>query len=102
MGKSKIPGGGGEVKLNFKGMGELLRSKELEAELRNRMRRVQAAVPGSELYTTTNRRARAVVARGSDFDEANTGELSRALDLAGGQRGYKVKTNKPKPRRSST
>jgi len=43
-----------------------------------------------------------VVARGSDFDEANTGELSRALDLAGGQRGFKVKTNKPKPRRSST
>ena len=99
---SKIPGGGGEVKLNFKGMGELLRSKELEAELQKRMRRVQSALPGSELYTTTSRRARAVVARGSDFDEANTGELSRALDLAGGQRGFKVKTNKPKPRRSST
>jgi hypothetical protein len=98
---SKIPGGGGEVKLNFKGMGELLRSPEIEAELRSRMRRVQAAVPGSELYTTTSRRARAVVARGSDFDESNTGELSRALDLSGGQRGYKVKTRKPRARRSS-
>jgi hypothetical protein len=43
-----------------------------------------------------------VVARGSDFDEANTGELSRALDLAGGKRGIKVKTNKPKPRSAST
>ncbi len=99
---SKIPGGAGEVKLNFKGMGKLLRSPELEAELRNRMKRVQSALPGSELYTTTSRRARAVVARGSDFDEANTGELSRALDLSGGERGYKVKTNKPKPRSSST
>jgi hypothetical protein len=66
------------------------------------MLRVQAAVPGSDLEVTTKgRRARAKVSRGSDFDEANTGELSRALDLAGGQRGYKVKTNKPKPRRSS-
>lgn len=99
---SKIPGGLGKVQLNFAGVGELLRSPEIEAELRNRMRRVQAALPGSELYTTTKRRARAVVARGSDFDEANTGELSRALDLAGGQRGYKVKTNKPRSRRSST
>jgi hypothetical protein len=99
---SKIPGGGGEVRLNFKGVGELLRSPEIEAELRNRMRRVQSALPGSELYTTTQRRARAVVARGSDFDEANTGELARALDLSGGQRGYKVKTNKPRSRRSST
>ncbi len=96
MGSSNIPGGGGEVKLNFKGMGKLLNSPEMVTLLRNRMRRVQAAVPGSELYTTTNSRARAVVARGSDFDEANTGTLSRALDLAGGQRGYKVKTNKPK------
>jgi len=100
---SKIPGGGGEVKLNFKGMGELLRSKELEAELRNRMRRVQSALPGSELEVLRGgRRARAKVLRGSDFDEANTGELARALDLSGGERGYKVKTNKPKPRRSST
>jgi hypothetical protein len=100
---SKIPGGGGEVKLNFKGMGELLRSPAIATELRTRMRRVQAAVPGSELdVVTSGRRARAKVSRGSDFDEANTGTLSRALDLAGGERGYKVKTNKPKARKSST
>jgi hypothetical protein len=100
---SKIPGGGGEVKLNFKGMGELLRSPAIASELRTRMRRVQAAVPGSELdVVTSGRRARAKVSRGSDFDEANTGTLSRALDLAGGERGYKVKTNKPKARKSST
>ena len=100
---SKIPGGGGEVKLNFKGMGELLRSPAIASELRTRMRRVQAAVPGSELdVVTSGRRARAKVSRGSDFDEANTGTLSRALDLAGGQRGNKVKTNKPKARKSST
>ena len=99
---SKIPGGGGEVKLNFKGMGELLRSPAIASELRTRMRRVQSAVPGSQLdVLTSGRRARAKVSRGSDFDEANTGTLSRALDLAGGQRGYKVKTNKPRRARSS-
>lgn len=106
MGKSKIPGGGGEVELNKKEMRKLMLSSGVVKLLRNRMSRVQAALPGSELYVTQGPRgggrARAVVARGSDFDEANTGELSRALDLAGGQRGFKVKTNKPKPRRSST
>ena len=99
---SKIPGGGGEVKLNFKGMGELLRSKEVASQLRKRMARVQSAVPGSDLQVLRNgRRARAKVVRGSDFDEANTGTLSRALDLAGGERGYKVKTNKPRRARAS-
>ena len=99
---SKIPGGGGEVKLNFKGMGELLRSQDVADELRKRMARVQSAVPGSQLEVTTKgRRARAKVIRGSDFDEANTGTLSRALDLAGGERGYKVKTNKPRRARAS-
>ena len=97
---SKIPGGGGEVKLNFKGMGELLRSQEVADELRKRMTRVQGAVPGSLLIVVrSGRRARAKVINGSDFDEANTGNLSRALDLSGGDRGYKVKTNKPKPRK---
>lgn len=100
---SKIPGGGGEVKLNFKGMGQLLRSPEVASELRNRMRRVQSALPGSELQVLTNgRRARAKVSRGSDFDEANTGDLARALDLSGGQRGYKVKTNKPRRARGAS
>lgn len=94
---SKIPGGGGEVKLNYKGMGEMMRSKEIASELESRMRRVQSAIPGSTLEVTTKgKRARAKVINGSDFDEANTGELSRALDLAGGKRGNKVKTNKPR------
>ena len=102
MGSSKIPGGGGEVKLNFKGIGELLRSPEIASELRKRMIRVQSAVPGSDLEVIrSGRRARAKVSRGSDFDEANTGTLSRALDLAGGERGYKVKSNKPRARKAS-
>lgn len=93
---SSIPGGGGEVKLNSAGMRELLRSPEIEAELRNRMRRVQSALPGSELYTTRSRTRVAVkVKRGSDYDEANTGDLSRALDMSGGRRGIQVKTRKP-------
>jgi hypothetical protein len=50
--------------------------------------------------SSSGRRARVKVMRGSDFEEANTGELGRALDLAGGLRGTKVKTNKPKARRA--
>lgn len=85
------------VKLISKGIREMLRSPEVERELTNRMKRVQAALPGSELYTTKSAtRVAAKVARGSDFDEANTGDLSRALDLSGGRRGTKVKTMKPK------
>lgn len=104
MGRSSIPGmPGGYVQLDFKGMGDLLRSPAIASELGKRMRRVQGALPGSQLQVTTGgRRARAKVLRGSDFEEANTGELSRALDLSGGQRGYKTKTNKPRARRSST
>lgn len=94
---TKIPGKEGRVFLNRKGIGELLRSPAIASQLRNRMRRVQAAIPGSELQVLTGgARARAKVIYGSDFDEANTGTLSRALDLAGGKRGFKVKTNKPK------
>ena len=94
---SKIPGGGGEVKLNFKGMRELLRSDDLAKMLEKRMRKVQEALPGSQLETKRSpTRVRVKVSRGSDFDEANTGALSRALDLAGGQRGTQVKTRKPK------
>ena len=100
---SLIPGTQGDrVKLNFKGMGDLLRSDDIAYHLRQRMTRVQSALPGSEIEVIRKgRRARVKVIRGSDYDEANTGDLARALDLAGGQRGYKVKTNKPKPRRSS-
>jgi hypothetical protein len=88
MGASNIPGGGGKVKLDFKGMRELLKSQPIRAELTNRMVRVAAALPGSSLEAR-NTRSRVVVKvlRGSDFDEANTGDLSRALDLAGGLRG---------------
>ena len=99
---SKIPGGNGEVTLNRGGMGELLRSPAIASELRSRMARVQSALPGSELeVSTSGRRARAKVIRGSDFDEANTGDLARALDLSGGQRGYKIKTNKPRRARGA-
>jgi len=96
---SPIPGGKGYVKLDFKGVGELLRSPEIQAELEGRMRRVQSALPESELKVFSGgRRARAVVARGSAFEEANTGELSKALDLAGGLRGIRVKSKKTKAR----
>jgi len=94
---SKIPGGQGEVKLNFKGMRELLRSDDLGNMLEKRMRKVQAALPGSELEVSKSpTRVRVKVLRGSDYEEANTGDLSRALDLAGGERGTQVKTRKPK------
>lgn len=94
---SKIPGGQGEVKLNFKGMRQLLRSDDLGKMLEKRMRKVQAALPGSELEVAKSpTRVRVKVLRGSDYEEANTGALSRALDLAGGQRGTQVKTRKPK------
>lgn len=83
------------VKLNFKGMGELLRSPEMGQILAERMARVQAALPGSIMEIRPRRtRVAAIVKRGSDFDEANTGDLSRALDLAGGQRGTQVVTRK--------
>lgn len=85
------------VQLISQGIREMLRSPEVERELTNRMKRVQAALPGSQIYSTESRTRVAVkVARGSDFDEANTGDLSRALDLSGGRRGTKVKTMKPK------
>ena len=94
---SKIPGGGGTVKLNSKGMRELLKSTRIRIELVQRMKKVQAALPGSELEATNTRtRVRVKVIRGSDFDEANTGDLSRALDLAQGERGTKRKSKKPR------
>ncbi len=94
---SKIPGGGGTVKLNSPGMRDLLKSNEIRAELVGRMAKVQSALPGSKLEAMESRtRVRVKVTRGSDYDEANTGELSRALDLAGGRRGTQVKTRKPK------
>jgi hypothetical protein len=95
MARSQIPGGKGYVMLNYLGMGELLKSPQIQAILRQRMAPVQSALDGSELQIMVGRnRARAKVIRGSDYEEANTGELSRALDLSGGSRGTRVKTTK--------
>lgn len=81
-----------KVELNSKGIREMLKSQAVENELTRRMKRVQSALPGSELESTITRtRVRVKVMRGSDFEESNTGELSRALDLAGGLRGQFTK-----------
>lgn len=96
MSKRKIPGSDSYFELNYRGMGELLKSVAIQQMLRERMAPVQAAVPGSELDVVVGRsRARAKVIHGSDFDEANTGDLSRALDNSGGSRGTNVVSNKP-------
>lgn len=96
---SRIPNGGGTVKLHYQGMRELLKSKEVASMLTERMARVQSVLPGSTMETRQrSTRVAAVVARGSDFDEANTGALSRALDMAGGLRGTRV-TNEKRSRR---
>jgi hypothetical protein len=89
---SRVPGTKDTVYLHLAGMRELLKSQPIRAGLVVRMASVQAALPGSKLEAVV-RPSRVVVkvARGSDFDEANTGDLSRALDLAGGQRGTKKK-----------
>lgn len=94
MSKSSIPGGGGSyVSLNYKGMGDLLKSTEIQSMLRERMAMVQGAVPGSELEVKVGRsRARAKVIFGSDYEEADTGALSRALDMSGGRRGTNIKS----------
>lgn len=82
-----------KVKLDNMGMKDLLESAEIESELTMRMAAVESALPGSEMETVRRgRRVQVRVKRGSDYEEANTGELSRALDLAGGQRGYKWKS----------
>lgn len=100
MGFSQIPNGGGKVKLNSKGMRELMKSQPIRAELVVRMARVQSALPGSTLEAMNTRtRVRVKVSRGSDFDEANTGDLSRALDLAGGERGTRTRAQLTAARR---
>ena len=87
---SNIPGGGGKVVLNSAGMRELMKSDRVTFMLIERMKRVEQALPGSYMEVMKTRtRTRVKVIRGSDFDEANTGDLSRALDLAGGERGTK-------------
>ena len=93
MAKRPIPGQPGSyVELNSKGMRELLKSAAIASELRGRMNRVQAAIPGSELKTA--QRPTRVVAQvwfGSKLDEANNGRLRRALPLSGGLPGRKNK-----------
>jgi hypothetical protein len=79
------------VKLNYKGMGELLKSPQIQAMLQERMQPVASSVGSTVEVTVGRTRARAKVAKGSDYDEANTGALSRALDLAGGMRGTHIK-----------
>jgi len=95
MSRTPIPGSPGSyVTLNYKGMGELLKSPAIQEMLRQRMEPVQGALPGSELTVTIGRtRARAKVAYGSDYEEADTGALSRALDLSGGMRGTQQPSN---------
>ena len=85
-----------KVKVDNEGMRALLESAAIESELVGRMSAVQSALPGSEMQVVRRgRRVQVRVVRGSDYEEANTGELSNALDNAGGSRGNKWKT-KPK------
>lgn len=82
-------------------MRELLKSDEIRADLVGRMAKVQSALPGSNLEAmVSSTRIRVKVERGSDFDEANTGDLSKALDLAGGKRGDFTKSQLAKRRAS--
>lgn len=86
-----------EIKLDNEGMRELLESAAVEAELVGRMSAVQAALPGSEMQVLRQgRRVQVRVVRGSDYEEANTGELSRALSKAGGRRGNGGRRNPDK------
>ena len=88
------------VKLNYKGMGDLLKSPQIQAMLQRRMQPVATSVGSTVEMSVGRTRARAKVAKGSDYDEANTGALSRALDLSGGSRGTRVKTpRKIRPQR---
>lgn len=99
---SLIPNNAGRVLLNSAGMVDLLQSNEVRAELVGRMAKVQSALPGSKMEVMVSKtRVRVKVERGSDFDEANTGDLSRALDLAGGRRGTKNKSKKPRRRNNN-
>lgn len=86
------------VKLLDAGMREMLKSPGVLEELRSRMVRVKAALGPGAMMERAYRPSRVVVKviKGSNFDEANTGELSRALDLAGGRRGTKIRNKKPK------
>lgn len=89
---SRIPGTDGKVYLDLRGMRQLLKSDAIRAGLVMRMLPVQSALPGSKLEVKMRpSRVVVTVARGDDYDEANTGNLSRALSLSGGRRGTKAK-----------
>ncbi len=76
------------IELDTEGMRELLESAAIESELVERMGAVQDQLPDSYMEVVkAGRRVQVRVFRGSDYEEANTGELSAALDAAGGQRG---------------
>ena len=69
-------------------MRDLLKSSAIAGQLTARMRRVQGAIPGSELRTAQRpTRVVAQVWHGSKLDEANNGRLRRALPLSGGLPG---------------
>jgi hypothetical protein len=89
---AKVPGTNSKVYLNRQGMRELLRSNAIQATLEKRMVPVQNALPGSNLEAKMRpTRVVVIVSHGDDYDEANTGNLSRALSLSGGARGTKTK-----------
>lgn len=98
---SRIPGTDGKVYLDIKGMQELMKSNAIRADLVMRMLPVQNAIPGSKLSVVVRPDRVAVkVIHGDDYDEANTGNLSRALDLSGGRRGT-LKKFKPNNKRGA-
>lgn len=83
------------VKMNYKGVGEVLNSTGVRADLTSRAERVLSAAQGSapvasgeyrdglHIIQDTTDRAVVRVSGGTDHDwivEANTGNLARALD----------------------
>jgi hypothetical protein len=79
------------IETSYAGIGELLKSAEVRADLTSRAGAVLGAVQAAESdYTyriTQHTTDRAVVRVGSDdpgalFEEAETGQLARALDAA--------------------
>lgn len=80
------------IESSYEGIGELLNSDEVRADLTSRAGAVLGAVQAAEpefVWTITQATTdRAVVHVGSDdpralFEEAATGQLARALDAAG-------------------
>jgi hypothetical protein len=75
------------IETSYAGIGELLKSAEVRADLTSRAGAVQAAESDYTYRITQHTTDRAVVRVGSDdpgalFEEAETGQLARALDAA--------------------